>query len=89
MKTYTQKKQLVRVQVCSEKNIFFVRTNRKLKVCLKNRKNPDKIRAFLWLYLFCSLFLCKDYEKDISAVLRTTSNSCIKNEIHASTDEIS
>ena len=20
----------------------------------KNRKNPDKIRVFLWLYLFCS-----------------------------------
>ena len=44
----------VRVRVCSEKNIFFVRTNRKLKFAYKNRKNPDKIRVFLWLYLFCS-----------------------------------
>ena len=42
----------VRVRVCSVKNIFFVRTNRKLKFAYKNRKNPDKIRVFLWLYLF-------------------------------------
>ena len=51
---------IVRVQICVEKNIFFVRTNRKLKVCLKNRKNPDKIRAFLWLYLFCSLLMAEE-----------------------------
>lgn len=45
---------IARVQIWSEKNIFFVRTNRKLKFAYKNRKNPDKIRVFLWLYLFCS-----------------------------------
>ncbi len=45
---------IVRVQICVEKNIFFIRANRKLKFHYKNRKNPDKIRVFLWLYLFCS-----------------------------------
>ena len=51
---------IARVQIWSEKNIFFVRTNRKLKFAYKNRKNPDKIRVFLWLYLFCSPLMAND-----------------------------
>ncbi|MBE6643311.1 MAG: hypothetical protein E7615_06640 [Ruminococcaceae bacterium] len=68
MKTYTQEKAIVRVQVLLEKNIFFVRTNRKLKVCLKNRKKPDKIRVFLWLYLFCSPLMSMGCKKDIFGI---------------------
>ena len=51
---------VVRVQVCFVKNIFFVCLNRQLNFAHKNRKNPDTIRAFLWLYLFCSLLMVEE-----------------------------
>ena len=37
-------------------SFLYAQTGNK-NIAHKNRKNPDKIRVFLWLYLFCSPFL--------------------------------
>ena len=51
-------------------SFLYAQTGNK-NVAHKNRKNPDKIRVFLWLYLFCSLLMA---ERGVRTLVRVSAN---------------